>query len=293
MRPRPRWRVVDRASRARPVLLDGGHEVRRDALRLLFQGGELRVDPHDARADIEARVGRDVLDRLAAVEGERGPRRGRTGLRSPGTSPEGRRHSRRATALPRKRRRACCSRGARRATIWSWICALLIDELSAKSAGSRPMRMSMMRPTPFWPSFCPWAKLTPLQVEMRMARIHPGGDLSASAGARMAGNFAKAERARSSSTEATPNPKKGETISDMPTSWTLCQLTPEPKTWPGMSELARPTPTMAPMRVCELEAGRPNHQVPGSRGSPRRGARAPWPGRPRPRSRRAARLAGA
>jgi hypothetical protein len=43
----------------------------------------------------------------------------------------------------------------------------------AKLAGTRPMRTSIIRPTPFWPSLLPWAKLTPEQVAMRSART-PG-----------------------------------------------------------------------------------------------------------------------
>ena len=33
----------------------------------------------------------------------------------------------------------------------------------------------MIRPMPFWPSFEPCAKLTPVQVRIRMPRIHNGG----------------------------------------------------------------------------------------------------------------------
>ena len=40
-----------------------------------------------------------------------------------------------------------------------------------------PTRISMMRPMPFWPSLEPWAKLTAVQVVIRMPRIHHGGDL--------------------------------------------------------------------------------------------------------------------
>jgi hypothetical protein len=32
-----------------------------------------------------------------------------------------------------------------------------------------------MSPMPFWPSFEPWAKLTPVQVNTSSARIQPGG----------------------------------------------------------------------------------------------------------------------
>jgi hypothetical protein len=42
----------------------------------------------------------------------------------------------------------------------------------------------------------------------------------------------------------------------------LPQFTPSPKLSPFSSELARPTPTIEPIKVCELEAGRPRYQVP-------------------------------
>jgi hypothetical protein len=35
--------------------------------------------------------------------------------------------------------------------------------------------MSMMSPIPFWPSFEPWAKETPVQVRIRRLLIHQGG----------------------------------------------------------------------------------------------------------------------
>ncbi len=47
--------------------------------------------------------------------------------------------------------------------------------LSAKAVGTTPIRMSMMRPMPFWPSFEPCAKLTPVQVKISSALIHSGG----------------------------------------------------------------------------------------------------------------------
>src|SRR6516164_7600 len=45
------------------------------------------------------------------------------------------------------------------------------------------MRISMMSPIPFWPSFEPWKKLTPVQVRIRSPRIQLGGG-SAPSGAR-------------------------------------------------------------------------------------------------------------
>ena len=47
--------------------------------------------------------------------------------------------------------------------------------LSAYVAGTIPMSTSMMSPIPFCPSLDPCAKLTPVQVPIRIARIHMGG----------------------------------------------------------------------------------------------------------------------
>ena len=38
-----------------------------------------------------------------------------------------------------------------------------------------PIRINMMRPMPFWPSFEPCAKLTPVQVSTSKPRIQNGG----------------------------------------------------------------------------------------------------------------------
>src|SRR5580693_7618842 len=67
---------------------------------------------------------------------------------------------------------------------------------------------------------------------------------------------------KSNSAEQT-KPMMGEIKSAMPMSLALAQLTPSPKTWPGViMALANPTPMMEPKRVWELEAGRPKYQVP-------------------------------
>ena len=47
--------------------------------------------------------------------------------------------------------------------------------LSAYAIGTVPIRISMIRPMPFWPSFEPWAKETPVQVSTSRPRIHHGG----------------------------------------------------------------------------------------------------------------------
>jgi hypothetical protein len=40
----------------------------------------------------------------------------------------------------------------------------------------------MISPMPFWPSFDPWAKLTPVQVRISTPRIHQGGGSGPSGG---------------------------------------------------------------------------------------------------------------
>ena len=54
----------------------------------------------------------------------------------------------------------------------------------------------------------------------------------------------------------------GEVTSANTVSSTLRQFTPSPNAWPAISEFVKPTPTIEPIRVCELEAGRPRYQVP-------------------------------
>src|SRR5258708_20510459 len=55
----------------------------------------------------------------------------------------------------------------------------------------------------------------------------------------------------------------GEISRDMPTSRVFPQLTPSPNVWPDdIKELAKPTPRIEPIRVWELEAGKPRNHVP-------------------------------
>src|SRR6202035_2078737 len=55
----------------------------------------------------------------------------------------------------------------------------------------------------------------------------------------------------------------GEISSELPTSEALAQLIPSPNSWaPESHEFANPTPIIAPIRVCELDAGSPKYQVP-------------------------------
>src|SRR5262249_6554875 len=120
----------------------------------------------------------------------------------------------------------------------------------------------MIRPMPFWPSFEPCAKLTPVQVRNSSARIHSGGGIW-ELGGRNRSARRMASLASSRSAAAPQNPTIGETSRDVPTSLALAQLTPSPNTWPfDSTEFASPTPIIEPIRVWELEAGRPRYQVP-------------------------------
>src|SRR5580704_12968876 len=119
----------------------------------------------------------------------------------------------------------------------------------------------MIRPMPFWPSLEPWKKLTRVQVSTRMPRIHVGGGWSpfGSANSSLLGmtNFTTSSRA-----PASTKPKIGENSRALPIDVAWVQSTPEVPLRPCSSALATPTPITEPMSVCELDAGRPNDQVP-------------------------------
>src|SRR5579862_404299 len=60
-----------------------------------------------------------------------------------------------------------------------------------------------------------------------------------------------------------PKPTIGETSSVVPTSVALAQLMPSPNVpAPEIHEFASPTPMIAPIRVWELDAGKPRYHVP-------------------------------
>src|SRR5208282_243334 len=63
-------------------------------------------------------------------------------------------------------------------------------------------------------------------------------------------------------TAASAKPNKGDSSNASPTSLAFDQSTPDVPLRPCSSALVMPTPTMEPTRVCELEAGKPNAQVP-------------------------------
>src|SRR6185436_14446250 len=125
-----------------------------------------------------------------------------------------------------------------------------------------PIRINMIRPIPFWPSFEPCAKLTPVQVRINSACTGNGGGVSPLGASYNSGrrivNFARSRRP-----PAQQNPMIGEMSKDRPTSSAFTQFTPSPNMLLGViAALARPTPRIEPIRVWELEAGKPRYQVP-------------------------------
>ena len=57
-------------------------------------------------------------------------------------------------------------------------------------------------------------------------------------------------------------PNSGDNSSELPIFVTWPQSTPDVPSCPRIIALATPTPTIEPISVCELEAGRPSDQVP-------------------------------
>src|SRR5215470_17971374 len=123
-----------------------------------------------------------------------------------------------------------------------------------------PIRISMIRPMPFCPSFEPCAKLTAVQVRISTARIQNGGGALPSGGRYRRSFLTMAFKARSNNAAPT-NPTSGEIKRDLPTAAACCQSTPLVAVDLSSSSLARPTPMIDPISVCELDDGRPNDHV--------------------------------
>src|SRR5664279_890354 len=121
--------------------------------------------------------------------------------------------------------------------------------------------MSMISPMPFCPSLEPCAKLTPVQVSTNSARIQNGGGASPSGALYSRGSWINTFDS-CSSRAATANPMIGENTSDLPIFSAWSQSTPLVAVRAFINWLAMPTPMIEPIRVCELEAGSPSHQVP-------------------------------
>src|SRR5580700_8784550 len=121
--------------------------------------------------------------------------------------------------------------------------------------------MSMIKPMPFWPSLEPWKKLTPVQVIMSSTRIQKGGGsfpFGAWYSSLLGISFLETMRSSAAKTK----PTMGERTNDFPMLVAWPQSTPLVPVFTDVNWLAMPTPMMEPIRVCELEAGRPKYQVP-------------------------------
>ena len=90
-----------------------------------------------------------------------------------------------------------------------------------------------MSPMPFWPSFEPCAKLTPVQVSINSSRIGHGGGSSPTGGSNSALLRTRAFINNRTSAAMT-KPIRGDSSSALPTSATLVQLTPSPSAAPGV-----------------------------------------------------------
>src|SRR5882724_10360014 len=118
----------------------------------------------------------------------------------------------------------------------------------------------MMSPMPFCPSFEPCPKLTPVQVRISKPRIQNGGGVSPLGDSYSSGFFTSTFRSNSSSA-AQPNPTSGEISRTLKTLDACAQSTPLVPVFALINWFASPTPIIEPIKVCELEAGNPNHQV--------------------------------
>src|ERR1700722_12343548 len=119
----------------------------------------------------------------------------------------------------------------------------------------------MISPMPFWPSFDPWKKLTPVQVSISSTRIQNGGGASPT-GASYSARFLITAFIKVSSRYAQTNPTIGDNSNDFPIFVACAQSTPLVPVFADISWFAMPTPIIEPIKVCELEAGNPSHHVP-------------------------------
>src|SRR3984957_8403462 len=121
----------------------------------------------------------------------------------------------------------------------------------------------MISPMPFCPSFDPWKKLTPVQVNISSTRIQNGGGASPT-GASYSARFLITAFIKVSSRYAHTNPTIGDSSRDFPIFVACAQSTPLVPVFGDINWFAMPTPIIEPIKVCELEAGNPNHHVPRS-----------------------------
>src|SRR5271167_1154886 len=119
----------------------------------------------------------------------------------------------------------------------------------------------MISPMPFCPSFEPWKKLTPVQVSTNRLRIQNGGG-SVPFGASYSRLSLMSAFMTMNSNDASANPKIGDSSNDFPIFSACAQSTPLVPLFGLISWFAIPTPMIDPIKLCELDAGIPSHQVP-------------------------------
>src|ERR1700712_4759895 len=119
----------------------------------------------------------------------------------------------------------------------------------------------MISPMPFWPSLPPWKNETPVQVKIKMPRIHQGGGAALLGSWYRVGALTKDFITTSSSAEKT-KPISGDSKSAWKTFSACPQSTPE-VACPDLAInwLARPTPIIEPISAWEEELGMPTAQV--------------------------------
>ena len=132
---------------------------------------------------------------------------------------------------------------------------------SAYAVGTVPIRISMIRPMPFCPSFDPWKKLTPAHVSTISARIGHGGGALPFGACTERGILEQPleSRIKSAGQRESHQRRNQQGLEHL---YHLLQSTPEAPRLHFISWLASPTPMIDPTMVCELDAGKPNHQVP-------------------------------
>src|SRR3984957_12973774 len=96
-----------------------------------------------------------------------------------------------------------------------------------------------------------------------MLRIHHGGGWLPTGSPNRAGVARASTALRANSRiAASAKPNSGDSKSALAILPACDQSTPEVPSRPRISALVMPTPMIDPIRVCELEAGRPKYQVP-------------------------------
>ena len=108
----------------------------------------------------------------------------------------------------------------------------LISESKEKLAGKMAIKIIITKPTPFWPSFCPWKKLTKPQVVHNNIRIQIGGIFPGIGSLYIISFFTKRLKINIIKI-ATVNPAKGEINKAKPVSFALSQFTALPPTLSG------------------------------------------------------------